>query len=131
MSVRTSQFLSAASTNPLQQFAYSASDKNQQFQYDPVTRQIYSPSTGLCLDDMGAGYSSQSSSDDHLAFQTCGTSSHQQFVYQPQSQYLLNPTNAFNKCLDGGGTTIYLWYCPDGGTNHQWVITLICSPGKS
>ena len=52
-------------------------------------------------------------------------------MYQPATGYLLDPNNAYDKCFDGFpgyGPAIYLWDCPEGTTNHNWTVTLVCPP---
>ena len=129
--VDSGEYLSAVSTNPLQQIASSPTDPRLWFTYDTTKLQIKSLYNDLCIEDLDHGYSSSSSTSDTLAFTGCDYRIAQQFVYQPNNKWLLNPNNAYDKCLDGspGYPGIYLWYCPDGGTNHQWTIILICPPG--
>ena len=103
------------------------------FTYDSTTMQIYNPSTGLCLDDLGHGYSTDSSVSDTLEFTTCSSSKTQQFAYFPSTKYLLNPNNPYDKCLDSNYKylfpDIFLWPCPYGDLNHQWDVILSCMPG--
>ena len=130
---QSGEYLSAVSANPLQQISSSLNDSRLWFTYDTTTLQIKSAYNGLCIDDLGHGYSSQSSTSDTLALTGCTDSFTQQFVYQPDTGYLVNPNNAYDKCFDGNPSypAIFLWSYPDthGGTNHQWTITLICPPG--
>ena len=128
---QSGEYLSAVSTNPLQQIFSSPTDSRLWFTYDTTTLQIKSVYNGLCLDDLGHGYSSSSSTSDIMGFTSCTDSFTQQFVYQPGNKWLVNPNNVNYKCLDGDNAfdAIYVFYCPDGGTNHQWTITLVCPPG--
>ena len=48
-------YLSAVSTNPLQQISSSPSDSRLWFTYDSTTLQIKSLSNGLCIDDLRHG----------------------------------------------------------------------------
>ena len=130
--VYSGEYLSAVSTNPLQQISSSLTDSRLWFTYDTSTMRIASTYAGLCLDDQGHGYSSSSSTSDTLALTTCSTSPTQQFVYQPSTSYLLNPNNAYDKCIDGNSafSALFLWSCPDGTANHQWTVVLVCSPGE-
>ena len=125
------EYLSAVIDYPAQQIYSSPTDSRLWFTYDTTTLQIKSTYSGLCLDNLGHGYSSQSSTSDTLALTTCGNSFTQQFVYQPGNKWLLNPNNVNVKCLDGDNAfnALYVFLCPDGATNHQWTITLICLPG--
>ena len=129
--VQSGEYLSAVSNNSLQQISSSLNDSRLWFTYNTSTLQIKSGYNGMCIDDLGQGYSSQSSTSDSLAFTDCFNIFTQQFVYQPDTGYLVNPNNAYDKCMDGyiGYGHIYMWLCSDGGTNHQWAITLICPPG--
>ena len=129
--VQSGEYLSAVSIKPMQQISSSLNDSRLWFTYNTTTLQIKSEYSGLCIDDLGHGYSSMSSTNDILAFTDCGNSFSQQFVYQPSTGYLVNPNNAYDKCIDGftGYGHIYLWLCSDGGTNHQWTITVVCPPG--
>ena len=130
---QSGEYLSAVSNPNLQQISSPPTDSQLWFTYDTTILQIKSLDSGLCIDDLGHGYSSQSSTSDTLALTFCTERSSQQFVYQPGNKWLLNPNNAYDKCFDGNPAfpAIYLWSCPDthGGTNHQWTITLICPPG--
>ncbi len=130
--IQSGEYLSAVSANPLQQISSSLNDSRLWFTYDTTTLQIKSAYNGLCIDDLGHGYSSQSSTSDTLALTGCTDSFTQQFVYQPGNNWFLNPNNAYDKCFDGFtgyGPAIYLWQCTEGATNHQWTITLLCPPG--
>ena len=129
--VETGGYLSAFSTYPLKQIYTSPTDSRLWFTYNTTTLQIKSAYSGLCLDDLGHGYSPQSSTFDTLGFNLCTESFTQQFVYQPGNKWLLNPNNPYDKCLDGNPSysAIYGWYCPYGGTNHQWTVILICPSG--
>ena len=128
----SNEYLSASNSNPVQQIASTPTDSSLWFTYDTISMRITSWYSGLCLDDSNNGYSSVSYTTDTLAFTTCGSSPTQQFVFQPDTSYLLNPNNPYYKCLDGNYAypAIYLWYCPDGYANHQWIIILVCSPGE-
>ena len=130
--VYSGEYLSAVSNNPLQQISSSLTDSRLWFTYDTSTMRIRSMYNSLCLDDLGHGYSSLSSTSDTLALTTCGTSSTQQFVYQPSTSYLLNPNNAYDKCIDGNSaySALFLWSCPDGTLDHQWNIILVCPAGE-
>ena len=130
---QSGEYLSAVSDNPLQQISSSLNDSRLWFTYDTTTLQIKSEYNGLCIDDLRHGYSSQSSTSDTLVFNGCTDSFSQQFVYQFDTGYLVNPNNAYDKCIDGYigyGHNIYLWYCPQGTTNHQWTIILVCPSGN-
>ena len=128
---QSGEYLSAVSDNPLQQISSSLNDSRLWFTYDTTMLEIKSVYNGLCIEDLGHGYSSQSSTSDTLAFTGCDNRIAQQFVYEPDTGYLLNPNNAYDKCIDGftGYGHIYLWHCTSGATNHQWIIILICPPG--
>ena len=67
-----------------------------------------------------------------MAFTTCSASTTQQFAYFPAQKYLLNPNNAYDKCLDGNSAfpAVFLWQCTDGATNHQWTPLIVCAPGE-
>ena len=128
---QSSEYLSAIDNSSVKQIPSSPSDYRLWFTYDNITLQIKSSYNGLCLDDLGHAYSSLKSTSDTLAFTPCSYSITQQFVYQPDTNWIINPNNPYDKCLDGNAQfpSIYLWYCPDGNTNHQWNITVICPPG--
>ena len=93
--------------------------------------QIFSPTTNLCLDDLNNGYSAADSTSNNLAFRSCTGSSNQEFAHSPESLWLINPTNPYNKCLDGNYAFpyIFLYTCPEGASDHQWIIVQVCSPG--
>ena len=131
--VQSGEYLSAVSTNPLQQISLPLNDSRLWFIYDSTKLEIKSEYNGMCIDDLGNGYSSQSSTNDILAFTGCGYSFTQQFIYQPSTGYLVNPNNAYDKCMDGftGYGHIYMWHCTSGATNHQWSIILICPAGNA
>ena len=129
--VQSGEYLSAVSGSYLKQISTSPNDTRVWFTYDTATLQIRSVNDSRCIDDLGNGFSSQSSTNDFLTFSACDGSFTQQFVYQPDTRFLLNPNNPYYKCIDGNPSlsTIFLYYCPDGIPNHQWTITLICPPG--
>ena len=122
---------SNTTTIPLKQSCANLYSSYNWFSYNSTTMQIYNPTTNLCLDDLGHGYSADSSVSDTLAFTPCSSSKTQQFAYFPSTQYLLNPNNPYDKCLDGNSQypSVYLWQCPYGGKNHQWDVVLSCMPG--
>lgn len=131
-SLYTNEYLSAANSHPLQQLPSTLSDPYVLFTYNSSTMQIYNPATGLCLDDMGHGYASVSSPSDTLGFEPCNSGKSQQFGYTIFTQYILNPNNPYDKCLDSNSQypAIYLWSCPYGGVNHEWSTLLSCAPGE-
>ena len=129
--VRSGEYLSAVSTNPLQQISLPLNDSRLWFTYDSTKLEIKSEYNGMCIDDLGNGYSSQSSTNDILAFTGCGYSFTQQFIYQPSTGYLVNPNNAYDKCIDGWYYPAnFLQHCTSGATNQQWTIILICPAGN-
>ena len=127
------EYLSAVSNSTLQQISSSPNDSRLWFTYDTNTLQIQSLHNGLCINDLWHGYSPNNSTSDTLAFSGCTNIFFEQFVYQPDTGYLLNPNNAYDKCIDGYpgyGPAIFLWQCTSGATNLQWTITLVCPPGS-
>ena len=113
---------------------YSASvEKSYYFTYNSTTMQIYNPATNLCLDDLGHGYSVDSSTSDTLAFTPCSSSKTQQFAYFPSTKHIMNPNNPYDKCLYGNNnqySEVFLSQCPYSGLySYQWDVVLSCMPG--
>ena len=132
----TGQYLNATCVDPSQGVVSNdtVATPSLVFVYYSSSLQIYSPSLNLCMDDLGLGHSSVSSTNDTLAFRPCTSSITQQFVYIPQYQHIQNPNNPNNKCLDGKLGFMYWWQCDDssvaGSVNSQrWSIHASCLHG--
>ena len=116
-------------TSPLRQVCTPYAVPYIQFTYNATSLQIYSPTTNLCLDDLGIGYSPGSASSDILAFKPCTQSKTQQFRYFPSTGYILNPNNPYNKCLDSNDQYPDIFQFQCGSLNHVWHVLLSCMPG--
>ena len=132
----TGQYLNATSADPTHGVVSNntVATPSLVFVYYSSSLQIYSPSLNLCMDDLGLGYSSASSTNDTLAFRPCTSSLTQQFVYIPQYQHIQNPNNPNNECLDGKLGFMYWWQCDDGGVpgsvaSQQWSVHASCLHG--
>ena len=112
-------------------------DPNQYLQYNPSTRQIVNPSTGLCLDDQGGESKGGLDSTATVVFNPCSTSNlNQVFVMttnnQIYNQFWPNNNICFNR--DGAyypGTsyfTLKLWDCVTTNPDEVFNVVL-CPPG--
>ena len=127
----TGEYLSAISNTTLKQISSAHTDPRLWFTFDTLTFQMKSSYNGLCLDDLGRGYSPSSSTNDTVVFTKCRKSSTQQFVYDEGIKRIFNPNNGYEKCFDGNSSypSIFLWNCLLGGADLGWNILLICPPG--
>ncbi len=120
-----------------QDYPVELSNLTTVFVYNSNSMALYNPSTNLCLDDLGNGYSTNSSLTDYLALKPCSnvTNPNQQFVYVPLTHHIYNPNNPYSKCLDGTTSSVYMYTCdlgnnPGSDPYQRWTVIPVCAPGE-
>lgn len=97
-----------------------ANNKNQQWRYDPQTKQIKNPN-GICLDA-----SQRSKRGGKVHMWSCDTNNkNQQWDYDPGAKQI---KNAHGICLDASrrgdnGGKVHMWSCDTNNQNQQWSIS--------